>query len=131
MPPSPPPVPAGRPRPMSTSTPTGCAVRPTSAAVASRPASSQHSRQVLDPGLAAAGPDHGPDIEADTARPVPGGAEVGSGQPAELGLLGGVDGGRRGAVAVAPPGLDLAEDDQPGALGQHVDLTRLAAPVAG
>lgn len=60
-----------------------------------------------------------------------GGTQVGPGEPAELGLLGAVDGRRRGAVADAPPGLDLAEHQQPGRLGDHVDLTRLAAPVAG
>jgi hypothetical protein len=81
--------------------------------------------------LAAAGPDHGYDVEADAARPVRGGPEVGPGQPAELGLLGGVDGGRGRAVADTPPGLDLAEHQQPRAFGDHVDLTRLAAPVAG
>ena len=42
-----------------------------------------------------------------------GGPQVGAGEPAELGLLGGVDGGRRGPVAVAAPGLDLAEHQQP------------------
>ena len=86
---------------------------------------------MLDPRLAPAGPDHGHDVEADLAGPVRGGAQVGPGEPAELGLLGGVDGGRRGPVAVAAPGLDLAEHQQPGRLGDHVDLARPAAPVAG
>jgi hypothetical protein len=86
---------------------------------------------VLDPGVAAPRPEHGHDIEADPARPVRGGPQVRPGQPPQLGLLGRVDRGRRGAVAGAPPGLDLAEHQQPRAFGDHVDLTRLAAPVAG
>jgi hypothetical protein len=86
---------------------------------------------VLDPGVAAPRPEHGHDIEADPARPVRGGPQVRPGQPPQLGLLGRVDRGRRGAVAGAPPGLDLAEHQKPGPLGDHVDLARLAAPVAG
>ena len=58
-------------------------------------------------------------------------ARVGAGPAAEPSLLGGVDGGGRGPVAVAAPCLDLAEDQRPGGLGDRVDLSRLAAPVAG
>jgi hypothetical protein len=76
-------------------------------------------------------PGHRDQVEADAAGLGGAGGQVGGRQPAQPGLLGGGDGGRRGAVAVAAPGLHLAEHQQPGAGGDQVDLALPAAPVAG
>jgi hypothetical protein len=76
-------------------------------------------------------PGHRDHVEPDAAGRGEAGGQVRGREPAQPGLLGGGDGGRRAAVAVAAPGLHLAEDQQAGAGGDEVDLALAAAPVSG
>jgi len=92
---------------------------------------SERPFQVVDDRAVAARPGDGDHVEPHLAWRGGVRGQVGGRQAAQSGLLGGGDGGRRAAVAAAAPGLDLAEDQQPGAGGDQVDLTLPAAPVAG
>jgi hypothetical protein len=68
-------------------------------------------------------------VEADAGGWVVGGGEPGRRQGAQAGLLARGDGGGGSAVGVAPPRLDLAEDDQAGCGRDQVDLAVAATPV--